>query len=145
MRALKDGARTLSFFVNYSKVDGELVGRTTGTNIPDVAEFFGKYGFDLAWPLQGNDSGEVVTFSASQLWEGPKPLNTSNTLSTKTFSRIDMKLAYTNRKGYSAFLGAIVYPDRRLEETAFTFGTPSMVGVSPKAPVTVQGGVFVPF
>jgi hypothetical protein len=38
-----------------------------------------------------------------------------------------------------------VYPDRRLDETAFTFGTPVTVGVSPKAPLTVQVGVYVPF
>ena len=147
VRALKDGARSLSFFVNYSKVDGELVARATGTSIPDVAEFFGKVGFDLAWPLRGNDSSQILTFSAAQMWEGPKPLNTTNTLSTKTFSRIDLKLAYTDkqRKGFSAYLGAIVYPDRRLEETAFTFGTPATVGVSPKARLTVQGGAYIPF
>ena len=145
VRVYKDGGRTLSLFANYSEVDGELVGRATGTSIPDVAEFFVKYGFDLAWPL--NDSAEVITFSAAQIWEGPKPLNAANNLSTKTFSRIDAKFAYTNRnwKGFGAYLGVISYPDRVLEETAFTFGTPVTVGVSPKSRLTVQGGVFIPF
>lgn len=144
-RVYDRGGRTISVFANYSKVDGELVGRTAGTSIPDVAEFFVKYGLDLAWPLR--DSNRAITFSLSQVWEGPKPLNATNTLSTKTFSRIDAKLSYSSRdrRGISAYLGVIGYPDRRFEETAFTFGTPVTVGVSPKARVTVQGGVFIPF
>lgn len=144
-RVYNDRGRTLSIFANYSEVDGELVGRATGTSIPDVAEFFAKYGFDLAWPIR--DSARVVTLSVAQTWEGPKPLNATNTLSTRTFSRIDAKLSYSSlhRRGISAYLGVIGYPDRRLEETAFTFGTPVTVGVSPKARVTVQGGVFIPF
>jgi len=36
----------------------------------------------------------------------------------------------------------IIYPDWRYEETAFTFG--NVVGVSPKAPFTIQGGVYIP-
>ncbi len=144
LRAYQQGSRALWLFANYSKIDGELVGRTTGTHIPDVAEYFFKYGFDLAWPLS---AVHFITWSASQVWEGPKPINTTNTLSTQRFSRIDTKLTYTNRqwKGFSAFAGFIVYPDKRLEETAFTFGTPVTVGVSPKAPVTAQAGVFIPF
>lgn len=116
VRVYKDGGRALSLFANYSEIDGELVGRATGTSIPDVAEYFVKYGFDLAWPL--NDAAQVITFSAAQVWEGPKPLNATNTLSTKTFSRIDAKFAYTNRnwKGFAAYLGFISYPDRVLEE-----------------------------
>lgn len=131
--------------MNYSEVDGELVERPTGTSIPDAAEYFIKYGFDLAWPLA--DSSHVFTWSASQVWEGPKPSNTTNTLATRRVSRVDTKLTCTNLrwKGFSAFLGLIVYPDRRLEETAFTFGTPPTIGVSPKARLTAQGGVFIPF
>jgi len=36
----------------------------------------------------------------------------------------------------------IIYPDRRNEETAFLFAP--NVGVSPKAPFTIQGGVYIP-
>jgi len=56
-----------------------------------------------------------------------------------------VRLAYTNTKwhGFGTFLNMIIYPDRRFEETAFLFG--NAVGVSPKAPFTVQGGVFIPF
>lgn len=147
VRVYKAGSRTLSIFANYSEVDGELVGRATGTSIPDVAEYFVKYGFDLAWPLRSNEGSEVLTLSVAQTWEGPKPLNAANTLATRRFSRIDAKLAYTNQnwKGFGAYLGAIAYPGRVLEETAFTFGTPVTVGVSPKPRLTVQGGVFIPF
>ena len=146
-RLYREGGRAASAFINYSKVDGELVGRATGTRIPDVAEAFLKYGFDLAWPRGGVDSPRVIAFSASQVWEGQKPLNTTGTLETKTFSRVDAKLPYTDRnwKGGSAFLTLIAYPDRRLDETAFTFGTPATVGVSPKARLTLQGGTFIPF
>ncbi len=148
VRVYQDGPRALSIFASYSKVDGELVGRTTpGTDIPDIADYLAKYGFDLALPLPGKDSPHVVTLSAAQIFEGPKSLNTTGTIKTKSFSRIDANLAYTNWlwKGFSAFVGFVIYPDRRLEETAFLFGTPPTVGVSPKAPLTVQGGVFIPF
>ena len=146
-RLYREGSSSASLFINYSKIDGELVGRVTGTSIPDVAEFFIKYGFDVAWPLGGAQSSRVMTFSASQVWEGPKPLNTTKTLETKTFSRIDAKLSYTDKawKGFSAFLGVIAYPDRRNEETAFTFGTPVTVGVSPKPRLAAQLGAFIPF
>ena len=146
-RVYRDGGRAASLFINYSKIDGELVGRTTGTSIPDVAEFFIKYGVDIAWPLGGAVGARAIALSASQVWEGPKPLNTTNTLQTKTFSRIDAKLTYTDKnwKGGSAFLSLIAYPDRRLEETAFTFGTPPTVGVSPKARLTLLAGAFIPF
>lgn len=146
-RVYRDGARSATVFVNYSKVDGELVDRPTGTSIPDVAEWFLKYGFDVAWPLGAADSPRVIIFSASQVWEGPKPLNTTGTLETRKFSRIDAKATYTDKnwKGGSAFLGLIAYPDRRLEETAFTFGTPPTIGVSPKSRLTVQAGAFIPF
>ena len=36
----------------------------------------------------------------------------------------------------------IKFPKRRYEETDFLFGND--VGVSPKAPFTIQGGVFIP-
>jgi hypothetical protein len=144
-RVWRQGARTLAFFANYSELDGELVGRATGSSIPDVADYFLKYGVDWTFPL-GGDS-RIARVAASQVWEGPKPLNTAGTLSTKRFSRIDFKATYTDRdwKGFNAFLTAVVYPDRRFEETAFTFGTPATVGVSPKAPLTVQAGAYLPF
>ena len=151
MRAYQDVGRTLWLWANYSKVKGELVGRATGTSIPDVAKFLIKYGFDLAMNLPGKDSQHGINLSVSQIWEGPKALNTLNTVSTKTFSRIDANLTYTNSnwKGFSAFVGLIAYPDRRLEETAFLFENTATfignVGVSPKPALTVQGGVFIPF
>ena len=146
-KIFRDGARSASVFVNYSKLKGELVGRASGTSIPDVADWLLKYGADVVWPLTGNVGGQVITFSIWQQWAGPRPLNAATTLTTKTFSRIDAKLSYTDkgRGGFSTFLSVVGYPDRRLEETAFTFGTPVTVGVSPKARLTVQGGVFLPF
>ena len=96
--------------------------------------------------LTGDAVGHTLTVALSQYWEGPKPLNTANTLSTRTYSRINASASYSNVmwKGFSAYLGIIAYPDRRNEETAFTFGTPVSVGVSPKARVTFQAGVFIP-
>ena len=123
------------------------MGRTAaGTDIPDIADYLAKYGFDLALPLPG-DPAQVITWSASQVFEGPKSLDPIGIIRTKSFSRVDTTLSYTNKnwKGFSAFVGFVIYPDRRNEETAFLFGTPPAVGVSPKAPLTVQGGVFIPF
>jgi len=143
-----DGQRRLLLFANYSEVDGRLVGRATpGTAIPDIADYLAKYGFQLTLPLAGRDSVHSFTWSAAQLWEGPKALNPTRTFETRSFSRIDSTLAYSNERwrGFSAFVGVVIYPDRRLEETAFLFGTPPSVGVSPKASTTVQGGLFIPF
>lgn len=144
VRVWKDGARSVSIFGNFSALDGELVNRPGGTSIPDVADFFGTYGFDLRLALPNSNSPHIFTLSAMQRWEGPRPLTTTRNLSTRTYSRIDVRLAYTNTNwhGFSAFLSMIAYPDRRYEETAFAFGND--VGVSPKAPFTIQGGVFVP-
>ena len=147
VRVYQTGNSTLSIFANYSKVKGKLVGRTAaGTDIPDIADYLAKYGFDLALPLPG-DPAQVITWSASQVFEGPKSLDPIGIIRTKSFSRVDTTLSYTNKnwKGFSAFVGFVIYPDRRNEETAFLFGTPPAVGVSPKAPLTVQGGVFIPF
>jgi len=144
VRVWKDQGRVFSIFGNFSALAGELVNRPTGTSIPDVADFIANYGFDLAMPLPANTSPHVFTLLAMQRWEGPKPLTTTRNLSTRTFSRVDVRLAYTNAKwhGFSTFLNMIIYPDRRYEETAFLFG--NAVGVSPKAPFTIQGGVFIP-
>ena len=144
IRLWKDGPRQFFVFGNFSTLTRELVDRSTGTYIPDVADYFANYGFDVALTLPERNSPHLVTLSAMQRWEGPKPLNTTNSLSTKTYSRVDVRLSYTNQKwhGLSTFLNLIIYPDRRYEETAFLFG--NTVGVAPKAPFTIQGGVFVP-
>jgi outer membrane receptor protein involved in Fe transport len=146
-RLYRDGSRTVSAFINYSKIDGELVGRATGTSIPDVAEFFLKYGADVAWPMQLFGAARNLTFSISQVWEGPKPITATESLKTRTFSRIDAKLSVSSLdpRGISGYITVIGYPDRRLEETAFTFGTPITIGVSPKARITAQAGLFIPF
>ncbi|MDQ6625768.1 MAG: TonB-dependent receptor plug domain-containing protein [Verrucomicrobiota bacterium] len=144
LRLWNDRGRSFSLLGNFSSLTRELVNRPTGTYIPDVADYFGNYGFDVVMPLPEATSPHVITFSAMQRWEGPKPLNTTNSLSTKSYSRVDVRLAYTNAnwRGFSTFLNLIFYPDRRYEETAFLFAP--TVGVSPKAPITVQGGVFIP-
>ena len=146
-RAFQEGRRTLWVYASYSKVDGKLINQASGTKIPDIAEFFVKYGFDLAMPVGGDASPHLMNASIAQVWEGPKPLDAINTpaFRSKTFSRIDAKFTYTNRnwKDFSAFVGVIAYPDRTLEETAFLFS--GNVGVSPKPRLTIQGGVFIPF
>ena len=146
-RLYRDGGRTISAFINYSKIEGELVGRATGTSIPDVAEFFVKYGADVAWPMQLWGGARQLTFSISQVWEGPKPITATESLKTRTFSRIDAKVSLSSLdpRGISCYLTVIGYPDRTLEESAFTFGTPVSVGVSPKARVTAHAGLFIPF
>ena len=144
VRVWKDGGRSVSVFGNFSALDGELVNRAGGISIPDVADYFGTYGFDITFPLPEKTSPHVITFSAAQRWEGPKPINTTRSLTTRRYSRVDLRLAYTNTNwhGFSTFLSMIIYPDRRYEETAFLFG--NSVGTSPKAPFSIQGGVYIP-
>ena len=146
VRAYQNGRTALSFYANYSPITkGALVNQASGTVIPDIAEFFFKYGADLTVPLGGDFSPHLLTLSVGQVWEGPRPLNATGTLMTETFSRIDASLTYTNTgwKGFSFFVDGTFYPDNRLDETAFVFA-PS-VGVAAKPPVSVIAGVFIPF
>lgn len=147
VRAYQSGRTMLSLYTSYSHVDGRLTDPPPGQGpiLPDVADYFFKYGFDLTIPLGGDYSAHLLTLSAGQVWEGPKDLDTFGRFSTSTFSRIDASLTYTNEnwKGFSVFADAVIYPDDRLDETAFVFS--NTVGVSAKAPVSVIGGIFVPF
>ncbi|MBV9644466.1 MAG: TonB-dependent receptor, partial [Verrucomicrobia bacterium] len=144
------GQALFSIFGNYSAVNAFLLPRPgSGSSILNVQDFLGKYGLNLMLPLPFNDSPHIFTMAVYHEIIGPEPLNTFRSVSTRTFSRITANLNYTNRnwKGFSAFVNFIAYPDRRNEETAFNLGsdTAPIVGVSPKAPVSVQGGVFMPF
>lgn len=139
--AYQRAGRRLSVFANYSEVDGKLVGRTSpGTRIPDIPEYLAKYGFQLELPMAGA-SERVLSWYAAHVIEGPKALNSTASFTTRRFSRIDTNLAYVDQRipGSMVFLGVVWYPDRRLDETAFLFG--STPGVSPKAPVTLQAGL----
>ncbi len=155
VRAYQNGQTSLSFYASYSPVTkSDLVNQASGTVIPDIAEFFVKYGFDLTVPLGGDFSQHLLTFSAGQVWEGPRSLTANpaqvdpfgtGPFRTETYSRIDAGLTYTNTawKGFSVFVDTTYYPGSRLDETAFLFT--NRVGVAAKAPVTVTGGVFIPF
>ena len=141
-RVYQSVGRVFAVFANYSKMTELKL--AAGGVIPDTPQYFFKYGFDLTSPLPAHPA-HAITFSASQVFEGPKALNTSGTIKTERFSRIDATLGYTNRnwKGFRAFMGFIVYPDKRLEETAFLFS--GQVGVSPKPRRTMTGGVSYSF
>lgn len=164
--AYQNRRTALSLYASYSPVTkSALVNQASGTNIPDIAEFFVKYGFDLTVPIGGESSPHLLTLSVGQVWEGPRELNANPNLAfdpatsaankalllangpfrTETYSRIDAGLTYTNTdwKGFSVFVDGTFYPDKRLEETAFNFT--NRVGTSAKAPVAIQGGVFIPF
>ncbi len=155
VRAYQQGQTALSFYASYSPVTkSDLVNQTSGTVIPDIAEFFVKYGFDLTVPIGGDFSPHLLTLSVGQVWEGPRsltanpaqvPLAGQGPYRTETYSRIDAGLTYTNTdwKGFSVFVDGTFYPDNRLEETAFLFS--NRVGVAAKPETTISGGVFIPF
>lgn len=151
VHAYQSGRTLLAVYSSYSHVDGELTDPPAGQGLilPEVADFFVKYGFDLTMPLGGDYSPHLLTVSAGQVWEGPKYLDTFGKFTSETFSRIDASLTYTNTnwKGFSVFVDGTFYPDNRLDETAFVFtsGGVSTVGVSAKPPVSVLGGIFVAF
>ncbi len=145
VKAYAREGRSLNLFANYSKVDGKLVGRSApGTRIPDIPEYLAKYGFQLELPLPGG-AERAFSWYAAHIIEGPKALNPTASFSTRRFSRIDTNVAYVDKRlpGFLVFLGVVWYPDRRLDETVFLFGTTP--GVSPKAPVTLQGGLRYQF
>lgn len=143
------GERSLSLFGSFSAVRARLLGRAGGSSIPNVGDNLGKYGFELVLPLPARNSPHIFSLSAYQEIHGPSPLNTSRSIATRTFTRVGANVNYTNRnwKGASLFVNLIAYPDRRNEESAFDFGDPGapLAAVSPKAPISVQGGVFIPF
>ena len=64
-RVYREGGRAASVFINYSKVDDELVGRATGTRIPDVAEAFLKHGFDLGSVGGRREDPDIVSWGCS--------------------------------------------------------------------------------
>ena len=133
----------LSGYASYSSVDGRLKSPPVrqGSVLPEVADYFVKYGIDLDL----RDGKRTLTASLGQVWEGPKALDTFGIFKTKAFSRIDASLTYSDKRwhGISVIANAVIYPDRRLEETAFVFA--NQVGVSAKPPVTFTVGTFVPF
>lgn len=133
----------LSGYASYSSVDGRLKSPPVGQGpvLPEVADYFVKYGADL----DVSDGNRVLTASLGQVWEGPKALDTRGIFKTKTFSRIDASLTYADKRwnGISILGNAVIYPDRRLEETAFVFA--NQVGVSAKPRVTFSVGSFIPF
>jgi len=144
--------QALTFFSNFSTVAARLVDSTndggvrSGNALPDVPDFIFTYGLKATFPLFGSDSPNILTLSCYQQWIGPKPITSDRTEVTKTYSRIAFDASYTNKnlKGFSAYVGIIAYPDRRYEESDFNFG-PGIIGVSPDAPVSIRGGVFIPF
>lgn len=142
LRVYKNESGRLWIFANYSKMTKAKL--ASGGVITDTADDFFKYGFDLTLPLPG-DSPHLVSFAASQVFEGPKALDTAATLKTERFSRIDATFGYTNKNwhGLRGFLAFVIYPDKRLEGTAFLFS--GQVGVSPKPKLTVTGGVSYTF
>ena len=133
----------LSIYASYSNVDGRLKAPPVGQGsiLPEFADFFVKYGFD--YHLHRDQHSLDLSFG--QVWEGPKPLDSRGVFRTRTFSRIDANLSYANDrwKGVSVFANAIVYPDRRLEETAFVFA--NQVGVAAKPRFTLTAGTYIPF
>jgi len=64
VRVWKDRGRSVSLFGNFSTLTRELVNRPTGTYIPDVADFFGTYGFDIVMPLPEANSPQIIGHSA---------------------------------------------------------------------------------
>ncbi len=140
---LRSNRVRLALYGSYSSVDGKLKSPPTGQGpvLPEIADFFVKYGLDL----DVNDGNRVLTASLGQVWEGPKALDTRGIFDTRTFSRIDASLTYADKRwnGISVLANAVIYPGRRLEETAFVFA--NQVGVSAKPPVTLTVGAFVSF
>lgn len=146
-RAVRREALTLSLFANYSYVEARLITGPVNLYVPDVAAYHVNYGLDLDAPWLF-DAGSSHRFHLSIYHQiiGPKHLTTDGALHTKTFTRLQAKLAYANTRlpGFGAFLGLVAYPDRRLEEVAFDFGG-GQVGVSPKPLLNLQGGLAYQF
>ena len=146
-QAVRGEALALGLFANYSYVEARLTTGPVNLYVPDVAAFHVNYGLDLdaPWLL---DAGSPHRFHLSLYHQviGPKHLTTDGALYTKTFTRLQAKLAYAHarRPGLGAFVGLVAYPDRRLEEVAFDFGD-GQVGVSPKPRLNFQGGLSCQF
>ena len=139
-RAYRQGPREVSFLASFTGVRTSLLKR--GGEVPNVADYIATLGAesDLLW--LGDNSPHRLTLGAYGQLIGAKPITPDRSLRTESYSRISAKLSYANRKwhGSGAWVSVVAYPDSRLEETAFDFGGGS-VGVSPQAPVAVQGGV----
>lgn len=137
----------LSLFANYSYVDAILTSGPVHQYVTGVSRFHLNYGFDLSAPLFF-DVSSPHRFDLSVYHEiiGPKHLTGDGLEFTRTYTRLSAKAGYANPRlpGFGAFVGVVAYPDRRYEEAAFDFGD-GLIGVSPKAPVSLQGGMSYQF
>lgn len=143
-RAYRKAAREVTLLASYTAVRTDLLER--GGEVPNVADYIVTLGTesDLLW--LGDNSPHRLTLGAYGQLIGPKAVTPDRSVETRDYSRISAKLAYTNQKwhGSGAFLSLVAYPGSRLEETAFDFGG-GAVGISPQAPVSVQGGINILF
>lgn len=145
--AYRKEAVALSVFANYSYVDAILTSGPVHQYVTGVSRFHLNYGFDLSAPLLF-DASSPHRFDLSVYHEiiGPKHLTGDGLEFTRTYTRLSAKASYANTglPGFGAFVGVVAYPDRRYEEAAFDFGD-GLIGVSPKAPLSLQGGMAYQF
>lgn len=143
---------SLSVFANYSYVEALLTTGPVHQYVPDVARYHVNYGFDIQAPfLFDPASSHRFDLSVYHQIIGPQHLTGDGLYYTRTYTRLAARATYANTKlpGFNAFVGIVAYPDRRLDETAFDFGTDAngneLIGVSAKPLVNLQGGLIYSF
>ena len=110
--------------------------------LPDIPDYVHKAGFETHTVRQGSFPG-TLSISGDVTFNGPKPLNTTATITAERYQRISASLAYTTRDRYRVWIGGFAYPGSRIAEAAFLFN--QKVGVRANPHVSLEGGITTRF
>ncbi len=106
----RDGHR-LAVAANFSAIDARLLDNPLGRRVRQVAEWQGGYTIDAILPGLPS-TGDYVTARLDHSWIGPQPLTIRGDVTTRTYDRIAVKLAYHRpaANNLTLWLSAIAYP-----------------------------------
>lgn len=127
-----------------SFVDAKLLTPATpsAVHFPDVAESVHQVGGEKQWLFDGGFA-RSLTLSADLAFYGEKNLNTTGTIRSEPYERVNSRLSFNASESYRFWLGGFWYPGNRYGESAFLFG--SKVGVRANPRVSLEAGVGYSF
>ncbi|MDB5630993.1 MAG: TonB-dependent receptor [Tardiphaga sp.] len=120
--AVKDGVNAISLFANYGGVRARLLDAAPSFFVPNVPSYVANVGLDFNLATR---NAERLSGSAYVTFVGKKNLTQDGLITTRPYSRVTGKLAYTWPEGWTAFSQATWYPGDRLSEIAINFGDPT--------------------
>ncbi len=141
------GGVTCAVLASYSALRARLVGNQhgQGSDVPNTPKWSAKYGGELRWPLFGAQASRTIFLYVNQQFVGESELDPAAHQRAGSYSRFNLDAWYSDAHWAvaSAFVEITAYPFGRFNETAVEFNS-TTVGIAPKSPVTLLGGVHLP-